>query len=114
MLPLYNVVNFDVIYPATQKHISKHTAQAYRLIHEDPELYERATLPYIQAIPASRLGWVYNILERKVRISSTAQPPGRHTLSPRWSAHNLQTSTSLCWLCVEVARVPGGGGAPDL
>ena len=40
MLPLYNVVNLDITSPATQKHISKHTAQAYRLVHEDPKLYE--------------------------------------------------------------------------
>ena len=71
MVPQYNAVNFDVIYPATQKHISKHTAQAYRLVLEDPELYERATLPFIRAIPASRLGWVYNILEKKVRMGCT-------------------------------------------
>ena len=68
VVPQYNAVNFDVIYPATPKHISKHTAQAYRLLLEDPGLYERATLPFIQAIPASRLGWVYNILEKKVRV----------------------------------------------
>lgn len=71
VVPLYSAVNFDVIYPATQKHISKHTAQTHRLVLEDPELYERATLPFIQSIPASRLGWVYNILEKKVRIQCT-------------------------------------------
>ena len=65
-LPRYNVINIDVIYPATEKHVSKHSAQAYILVQESPELYAKATVPFMQAIPASRLGWVANILEKKV------------------------------------------------
>ena len=87
-LPLYNAVNLDIIYPATQKHISKHAAQAHRLVLEEPQLYARATLPFIQALPASRLGWVYNILEKKVRVSRTVQAPSR-TAVAHWSvSHN--------------------------
>ena len=68
LLPRYNVINIDVIYPATEKHVSKHSAQAYILVQESPELYAKATVPFMQAIPASRLGWVANILEKKVRL----------------------------------------------
>ncbi|KAK9837321.1 hypothetical protein WJX81_006094 [Elliptochloris bilobata] len=66
--PVFNVVNFDIIYPATEKHISKHTAQTYKMAQEDPELYAAATLPFINAIPAQRLAWVYNILEKRAEV----------------------------------------------
>ena len=35
-------------------------------VQESPEQYFDITLPYIQSMPASRLQWVYNILDKKV------------------------------------------------
>ena len=37
-------------------------------IHERPEDYQEVTLPFIEAIPASRTQWVRNILDGKVVI----------------------------------------------
>ncbi len=31
---------------------------------ETPELYERVVRPYIESLPASRIEWVYNILNK--------------------------------------------------
>ena len=36
-------------------------------VQETPELYMAVVLPHIESIPASRLQWVYNILEMKVQ-----------------------------------------------
>jgi len=66
-LPEHSAVNIDVISPATEKHVSKHSAQAYRLVLESPQLYARATQPFIEAIPPARLAWVVNILDKKAR-----------------------------------------------
>ena len=38
---------------------------------ETPQLYADKVLPFIQAIPAARIAWVYNILEKKVRKRQT-------------------------------------------
>jgi hypothetical protein len=65
--PEHSAVNVDVISPATEKHISKHSAQAFRLVLESPELYARATRPFIESIPPARLAWVTNILDKKAR-----------------------------------------------
>ena len=35
-------------------------------VPETPEMYDAIVKPYIDSIPASRIQWVYNILEKKV------------------------------------------------
>ena len=37
-----------VIYPAEEKHLKKYEKQFSSFIHETPEWYEKATLPFIQ------------------------------------------------------------------
>ena len=37
-----------LIYPATDKHIAKYSAQEMFVIEETPEDYEKVTLPYIE------------------------------------------------------------------
>ncbi|RVE49925.1 hypothetical protein evm_005393 [Chilo suppressalis] len=59
-----NGVKTTIIYPATEKHIAKYSAQTVHLIAETPELYQKLTLPFIQK-EQFHLQWVYNILEGK-------------------------------------------------
>ncbi|CAG9790002.1 unnamed protein product [Diatraea saccharalis] len=59
-----NGVKTTIIYPATEKHIAKFSAQNIHLIAETPELYEKLTLPHIEK-EQFNLQWVYNILEGK-------------------------------------------------
>ena len=40
-------------------------------VAETPELYNNKVLPYMQSLPASRIAWVYNMLEK--RVSATGQ-----------------------------------------
>ncbi|EIE20512.1 scavenger mRNA decapping enzyme, partial [Coccomyxa subellipsoidea C-169] len=61
-------INIDVIHPATDRHISKFTAQQYCSVTETPSSYTMVTLPYIESIPPSRIQWVYNILEKKAEV----------------------------------------------
>ncbi|XP_063835412.1 m7GpppX diphosphatase isoform X2 [Ostrinia nubilalis] len=63
-LPALNGVKTTVIYPATEKHITKFTLQEVHLILETPKLYEKLTLPHIEK-EQFNLQWVYNILEGK-------------------------------------------------
>ncbi|KAJ1848859.1 hypothetical protein LPJ70_000798 [Coemansia sp. RSA 2708] len=58
-------IRVSLIFPATQKHIDKHRRQQRRWITETPGLYTSITEPFINAQPASRIQWVYNILSKK-------------------------------------------------
>ncbi|BDA50605.1 m7GpppX diphosphatase [Coccomyxa sp. Obi] len=66
--PSDSQINIDIIHPATEKHISKFTAQQYLLVKETPGTYETVTLPYIESIPSSRIQWVFNILGKKAEV----------------------------------------------
>lgn len=54
----------SIIYPATEKHINKYSAQEFFLIEETPEMYSNVTLPFLMNEQFT-LDWVYNILEHK-------------------------------------------------
>jgi m7GpppX diphosphatase len=55
-----------MIYPATAAHIAKHTEQVFHIAVETKAVYNDVTFPYIESIPADKMQWVYNILERYV------------------------------------------------
>lgn len=59
-----SLVNLDLTYPATEKHINKARAQQFVMVRESPEAYAAVTKPFIEAIPTSRLCWVRNILNK--------------------------------------------------
>lgn len=58
-------LQLKVIWPAQEDHIRKYSAQARRMFHETPELYHSVVVPYMDSFPASRLEWVFNILDGK-------------------------------------------------
>jgi len=60
-----NAFTVDVIYPCTAKHIAKHEAQKTAMIRESPAIYRAAVVPYINAIPAAHIQWVFNIIDGK-------------------------------------------------
>lgn len=39
-------------------------------VAETPAIYSNKVLPYIQSLPASRITWVYNILQKKVNAAA--------------------------------------------
>ncbi|CAG8780231.1 7121_t:CDS:2, partial [Cetraspora pellucida] len=49
-----------LIWPATE-------TQRY-LIRETPQIYEMFVKPFIKSVPASRIQWVYNILQKKSEV----------------------------------------------
>ncbi|KAG0365053.1 HIT-like domain-containing protein [Gamsiella multidivaricata] len=55
-------LKMTVIYPATEAHVSKYSRQERKMITETAEVYQKSVLPWIEAQPASRIQWVYNIL----------------------------------------------------
>ncbi|XP_033121717.1 m7GpppX diphosphatase-like [Anneissia japonica] len=58
-----NGVKTTVIYPATERHILKYTAQNINLISETYDDYVNITLPYLKSRQFS-VQWVYNILDK--------------------------------------------------
>ncbi|KAF1942999.1 scavenger mRNA decapping enzyme [Clathrospora elynae] len=54
----------NLIYPCTEKHIKKYTAQRLRVVTETPEIYAKYVQPYMQAQrEKGALNWVVNIIE---------------------------------------------------
>lgn len=58
----------NLIYPATEAHILKHTDQDFFMVTETKEAYRMITKPYIEGIPTEKLEWVYNILDHKSEV----------------------------------------------
>ncbi|KAL1303564.1 hypothetical protein AAFC00_006933 [Neodothiora populina] len=57
-------LKINLIYPCTDKHIKKYTAQAVRLVTETASIYASYVRPYMQSQrDEGRLNWVYNIIE---------------------------------------------------
>ncbi|KAI9914410.1 hypothetical protein PsorP6_008354 [Peronosclerospora sorghi] len=54
----------NLIYPATDRHVRKHTDQNFYVVVETKEAYRKITKPYIDSIPPDSIDWVYNILEQ--------------------------------------------------
>lgn len=74
-------LSVDVLYPGClkdeskeakakllAKHISRNQAQRPVIFRENPKAYEKAHLPYIEAIPSSAIGWVHKILNKEKEL----------------------------------------------
>ncbi|CAG9800339.1 unnamed protein product [Chironomus riparius] len=62
-----NKLKATIIYPATEKHISKYTEQKIYVLKETPELYKSVTLPCLEK-EQFNCDWVYNILEHRQEV----------------------------------------------
>ncbi|XP_019548289.2 m7GpppX diphosphatase isoform X2 [Aedes albopictus] len=62
--PEVNQLKVTIIYPATEKHISKYSAHARFLLEETADDYRSVTLPHLEQEQLS-LEWLYNILEHR-------------------------------------------------
>ncbi|KAF4320119.1 hypothetical protein JM18_002021 [Phytophthora kernoviae] len=81
----------NIIYPATEKHVLKHTDQNFHMVVETKETYWTITKPFIDSIPTESLEWVYNILDHKSEteriIYEDSDPRNGFVLLPdfKWS-----------------------------
>lgn len=88
-------LKINLISPCTETHIRKYSKQTKKYIRETPEMYQRITLPFIRSTPASRIQWVYNILEGKAEserlIYNDPDPNDGFLISPdlKWDQSNL-------------------------
>ncbi|CAI5760196.1 unnamed protein product [Candida verbasci] len=90
----------NLIYPATETHISKYDDQKLHMIKETPEMYINYVVPYIDSMKGERLKWVYNILfhgkESETFIYHDKSPSGFVLLPDmKWDMLNL-TNLYLC------------------
>jgi m7GpppX diphosphatase len=57
-------LKINLIYPCTEEHIKKHSAQGRRMVTETAEIYAKYVKPYMQQKrEQGRLNWVFNIIE---------------------------------------------------
>lgn len=54
----------NLIYPCTEKHIKKYSAQGLRMVTETPEIYFKYVKPWVQCQrEKGTLNWIFNIIE---------------------------------------------------
>mmetsp|Transcript_24982 Transcript_24982/g.61922 ORF Transcript_24982/g.61922 Transcript_24982/m.61922 type:complete len:296 (-) Transcript_24982:190-1077(-) len=68
--PALTGVSLKLISPANEVDIAKYTKQEFVIVRETPSVYEKATRPFVEALPAKQLGWVYAILDRQKEMES--------------------------------------------
>lgn len=57
-------LKINLIYPCTQQHVSKYSAQGARVVTETPAIYREHIRPFMrEKRDAGRLAWVFNIIE---------------------------------------------------
>ncbi|EEP75891.1 conserved hypothetical protein [Uncinocarpus reesii 1704] len=57
-------LKLNLIWPCTEQHILKYSAQNVRMVTETPDVYQKHVRPYMQEKRGNgRLNWVYNIIE---------------------------------------------------
>lgn len=77
--PEVNQLKVSIIYPASEKHISKYSAHARYLVEETVHDYRSVTLPHLEQEQLS-LEWLYNILEhRKEKDRIVYEDPSEET-----------------------------------
>ncbi|ODN74063.1 hypothetical protein L202_07532 [Cryptococcus amylolentus CBS 6039] len=60
--------NLKLICPATADHIKKYSIQERYVVRETAEVYETVVKPFIDAMPVSKIQWVYEILEGRKEV----------------------------------------------
>lgn len=57
-------LKLNLIWPCTEQHILKYSAQKLRMVTETPEVYRKYVRPYMEEKRGNgRLNWVFNIIE---------------------------------------------------
>lgn len=93
--PEINQLKVTIIYPATEKHIVKFSAQPKYLVEETAQDYQTVTLPHLEQEQLS-LEWLYNVLEhRKEKDRIVFEDPSDETgfiLLPdlKWDGKTLE------------------------
>ncbi|KNC28317.1 hypothetical protein FF38_03698, partial [Lucilia cuprina] len=73
---------FDVVFPATEKHIAKYTVAPKHVITETPEMYAKVVEPYIDTQKGSRIDWVRGILDDGVEADKVMFRDDKFLLLP--------------------------------
>ncbi|KAK0522334.1 hypothetical protein OC842_006493 [Tilletia horrida] len=92
-------VKITLIRPVTETHILKYSAQDKYMVRETPEVYENVVRTWIESQPASRINWVYNILdkvkEKDSIIYEDADPQNGFIVSMAYSRSNPLTRSMM-------------------
>lgn len=63
-MDLHEDLKINLIYPCTQKHITKYSRQGIRYVTETPSIYKESIRPYMEKQrEEGRLQWVWNIID---------------------------------------------------
>lgn len=89
-------LKMTLMYPCSDKHIAKYSAQEYRMVTETAETYRQKILPYMERSQhQGRLNWVYNILDGRAEQENVIAREGTgedaFILTPdsNWDRHTM-------------------------
>ena len=99
-------VSVDVLYPGClaaeteearakllNKHVSRNTAQAPKIVRETPSSYAAKHVPYMRSIPEGAIGWVYKILNKEKEVERLLYDDSNPNhgflinVDPKWTTH---------------------------
>ncbi|KZT34788.1 scavenger mRNA decapping enzyme, partial [Sistotremastrum suecicum HHB10207 ss-3] len=88
-------VKIDVIFPATDVHVRKYSAQSVHMVHESIDLYRKIVKPYVDSFPPKRTQWVRNILDGTSESEKLIYSDPGYVLLPdmKWDAETSPLST---------------------
>ena len=101
--PALNSVTAMLICPANDHDVTKYTGQTRHLVRETAALFEAVTRPFVEALPAQQLSWVWNILEKKKEAELILDEADGFTLVPdsKWDRADM---VSLHYLAIAKDR----------
>lgn len=92
---------FDLVFPATDKHIAKYTVAPKHMVTETPQDYETIVAPYIDTQKGSRIDWVRGILDDGVEADKVVFRDDDFVLLPnsKWDQKTVDSLYLLALVC---------------
>lgn len=64
----FNDLVATIVYPATDRHVAKHSSSPLHMIYETPEIYRTRVEPFIDGMDPKHLEWVRRILRKEAEV----------------------------------------------
>lgn len=89
---------YNLIYPATETHISKYENSIIHMIKETPQVYNSIVKPYIETMKGERIQWVKNILYKGAESDRVLFKNNDYIILPdmKWDGENINSLYCCC------------------
>lgn len=86
-----DVIDCEIIYPATKKHINRHRDGYYKLVHESAHNYFKNKESWIKEMSHTRNDWINNIINGKSERDKIIHQTSEYIMLPdiKWNEQTL-------------------------